>query len=409
MKKKRRSVNSYTEVELIQIAAKHKTKSDFFENERNAHRAAKILGCFDRCVAHMEEKQKPKGYWTKKLCRVEALKHRNRFDFFKNGSAAYQAAQDKGWLDEVCTHMVSKRKTKGFWREGINLILEAMKYESRIEFCKGSPGAYTAAQSMGVMDDICVHMRRIGNAQNKLVYAYEFSDKYVYVGLTFDMKNREKHRISSQTDAVTMYRNKSGLIPTLIIKTDFLPVREAAEKENEWVKQYSINGWTILNRMKPGAVGGNIILWTKGNCLKAAKTCASRKEFYSKHASAYGAALKNGWLDDCCSHFKGKRKPYKHWTEENILMVARDCKSRVDFENNYGSAYNAAMQKGILQMVCAHMAYLKKPNNFWNYERIIEFARNCESKNEFIKRYKDAYQAARNKKLHYQLYSDMEW
>src|ERR1700722_12070458 len=136
---------------------------------KEAVRAAKILACYNRCTAHMKEKQKPKGYWTKLLCHIDALKFKTRFEFFKNGSAAYQVAKRKGWLEEICSHMITDRKKNGYWRDETNLAVEALKYFSRNEFAKGSPGAYTAAQKMGVLRKICSHMPRLGNTHNKLV------------------------------------------------------------------------------------------------------------------------------------------------------------------------------------------------------------------------------------------------
>ena len=409
MERKRRPVNSYTFNELLRIARKYQNRTDFFNNERSAVRAAKILQWYDKCTAHMEEKQKPKDYWTKELCKIEALKFTSRFEFFKKGSAAYQAAKKKGWLDEICSHMIPIRKRQGFWQEEINLINEALKYTSRTEFARESPSAYAVATLFGVLDEICFHMPRIGNAKNKLVYAWEFADKSVYIGLTFSIKDREKRRACCHNDAVTIHRNKTRQTAKLKLLTDLLPVEEAVKEEIKYVDSYERKGWAILNRSKPGAIGGNIIIWTKKNCLRVARKCSSKKEFYTQYASAYDSARRNGWLLACYRHIKTIRKPPKYWTDENIQRVAFRCKTRSEFEKKYGSAYNAALQKRIMDKVCRHMKSIKTPNNFWTFKRIIEVAKKCESIQDFAKRHDNVYQAARINRWLNKIYKKMKW
>ena len=53
----------------------------------------------------------PRGYWTKERVLREASKYKLRSDFQKGSRGAYDRARDMGWLDEVCSHMKSKRKS----------------------------------------------------------------------------------------------------------------------------------------------------------------------------------------------------------------------------------------------------------------------------------------------------------
>lgn len=75
--------------------------------------AARRLGCIDKCVAHMKQTIKPDGYWTKERCYQEALKYKTRMEFCKNSGGAYVAATRNGWLDEICSHM--NHPKKGGW------------------------------------------------------------------------------------------------------------------------------------------------------------------------------------------------------------------------------------------------------------------------------------------------------
>ena len=78
-------------------------------------------------------------------------------DFERGVKSAYQIAYKNGWLDDVCSHMVSSRKPNGYWT--IDRIKEeALKYKSRNDFKKGSPSAYSKALANNLLDDVCSHM-----------------------------------------------------------------------------------------------------------------------------------------------------------------------------------------------------------------------------------------------------------
>jgi len=96
--------------------------------------------------------------WTKDRCQEEALKYKNKKDFLKNSSACCVSAYKNKWMEDICTHMVLKdRNKKGYWTKE-RCQEEALKYKSRYEFEKGSPGAYSAARKNEWRDDIFSHM-----------------------------------------------------------------------------------------------------------------------------------------------------------------------------------------------------------------------------------------------------------
>ena len=78
---------------------------------------------------------------------------------------------------------------------------------------------------------------------------------------------------------------------------------------NEWRKysQYSYkaaykNGWTesISNHMTRERQKNNY--WSLDKCKESAFNYNTKKEWISKCVSAYNAAWKNGWLNECCNH-----------------------------------------------------------------------------------------------------------
>ena len=53
----------------------------------------------------MERKLKPKGYWTLERCKEEALRYESRVEFMRGSGSAYNVVLRNKWLEEVCSHM----------------------------------------------------------------------------------------------------------------------------------------------------------------------------------------------------------------------------------------------------------------------------------------------------------------
>ncbi len=83
--------------------------------------------------------------------------------------------------------------------------------------------------------------------------------------------------------------------------------------------------------------------WTLENVKKEALKYSSRMGFYNAQGGAYGAATRNGWLDEVCSHMKDKRnKKHKlYWTKDKVIETALRFNSIKDFRKYGGGAYNA--------------------------------------------------------------------
>ena len=52
----------------------------------------------DEVCEHMIEKKKPNGYWTKTNCKKEALKYNSKTEFIKNASGAYDKVIEFGGM-----------------------------------------------------------------------------------------------------------------------------------------------------------------------------------------------------------------------------------------------------------------------------------------------------------------------
>src|SRR5436190_24365512 len=119
--------------------------------------------------------------------RATAAKYESRTAFRRDSPAAYAAAYMYWVMDLVCNHMKSLRRPD--WTPD-QIADEAKKYSSRSEFEKGNLGAYKAAHRRCLLDAVCGHMRPKGHRFKRAIYIYEFADKSVYVGLTYDYERR---------------------------------------------------------------------------------------------------------------------------------------------------------------------------------------------------------------------------
>jgi len=137
--------------------------------------------------------------------------------------------------------------------------------------------------------------------KKRCIYSYEFEDNSVYVGLTYNLNNRNhrhiKDNLSSVNERMKICENfKFNQL------TKFIDPMEAKEQEKKFIEKYKNEGWILLNKTGAGSLGGNILKWQYDDCKEEALKYKTRKEFSIKSRSAYISAYRNKWLDDICSH-----------------------------------------------------------------------------------------------------------
>ena len=296
--------------------------------------------------------------WTYDKCKEEALKYQTRSAFSKYSGSAYNHARSNKFLDEVTTHMIQGRKHSGYWTfEKCNE--EALKYDNKKLFNEKSASSYVIALRNSWLDEISSHMKILGNRYTRCVYVYEFSDNYAYVGLTYNIDERQRNRNNNITDAVTKHIKENKLIPLRKNLSKYIPVDEAVVLEEYYYSEYRKNGWFMLNKTKTGAVGGNATKWTKNNCVNVAMLSKNRGEFYKKYRCAYLSSFKNGWMSDIYVIFKTKENDA---FEHRKLLCKKNAKKYItkkEFKKNCDSDYRYAYKNGFLNEICEHMIYGK--------------------------------------------------
>jgi predicted GIY-YIG superfamily endonuclease len=345
--------NPYTDDELRQIASKYNSYSEFVKNDGGAQVAARNRGqeFYDDITKHFERMtRKP---YTFDEVKDAALKYTRLVDFQKEDPGPYHAAHRHGWLKDVSQHMIPQMESWDY--DKIKEI--ASKYPTKKEWRDGNGKSYHWALvnlSPEEYDEITSHMESLGNIAHRMIYSFEFPDKTVYVGLTFNSKKRFNQHLKSIKSAVNKHIKETGLTPIFKKHTDYISKEDAIKMEGEIEDQYRQNGWKILNIAKTGALGSSILKWTFDELQKEALKFKTRSEFSDQSPSAYSSAQRQGLLDDITKHMTLLKK-YKY-TYDQLRDVANKYTSLRDFREYDDGAYQSAKAQGWFDELTSHMS-----------------------------------------------------
>jgi predicted GIY-YIG superfamily endonuclease len=355
---KERKPNGYwTYDKCKEVASLCKSRKELNKKYKVVYNKIVSKRWINELCSHLDYINKPKGYWTLERCKEIASNYKNRFELQKEYNKVYNIIRINGLLDEYCKHMFFIHKPKGYWT--LERCKEAaLKCKSRKEFGTKYKTAYTVSRKNKWLDDICSHMILLGNIYKRFIYAWEFEDKSMYIGLTCNIEKRKKYHLNNKKSPVLKHIIKTNLIPKNIILTELLDVKNAQIEEEYYINLYKNNNWNLLNKAKAGALGG-YMKWNKESCKKAALKCKSKTDFIRKYSGSYGSSLKNNWLDEICSHMLPTQKPKYYWTKEKCQEVALKCKSRKEFNRKFGTAYKKSCDFQWLNEICSHMIQYK--------------------------------------------------
>lgn len=254
----RSKINYWTFEKCFEEALKYTTKIDFIKNSNNVYKIAWRNDWLKDITSHMVELQKPIGYWNnKENCINEALKYETRSEFRKHSSGTYSAVLLNNWLEDVCKHMIYKQKPHNYWTfERCKELVNNYKTISEVKIKNN--GAYKAILRNGWDEELFLNMSIVGSKYKRLIYAFEFTDKSVYIGLTYDSEERYRgHFINEHKNKSTPFKyfEKTNLNPEFKLLTDYVDVELAIKLEGEYLEKYRQDGWNILNKKKTGGIG----------------------------------------------------------------------------------------------------------------------------------------------------------
>lgn len=257
---------------------------------------------------------KKRHKWNIQALKLEALKYNSRHKFAIGSPGAYDAAFDDKIIEDICSHMqvnASKKHTKE------SAIEKAKKYKNKTEFRNKDYGTYKFLYKNGLLDSACLHMEKLGSYYKRLVYKIEFSDGSIYIGLTFNLNKRiNDHKTCGRFKRLFLVNSY-----TVTNITGLVPIEEARVKEAMLIEFYKNKGINVLNKAKPGGIGGIKRKWTYELVKSLASNEKHRSVFNKKYPSAYMAAIRNGYWKEISSHMEMRSTPRYGKIKSHIIRI----------------------------------------------------------------------------------------
>jgi hypothetical protein len=293
-------------------------------------------------------------YYDKNICKEVSLLCKNRREFYIKYPAAYDAAVKNNWIDQF---LPLSKKPANYWTYE-TCKSEALKYKTKKEFKEKCESAYKVILKNKWENELFSHLETIGNLKLRLIYAQEFPDFSVYIGLTGNIKNRSKNHVTIKKETVFKYMEQTNQKPYLKILTDYLPLDESILKEKEWVENYKKNNWKILNISKTGGIGKILTKWTIDTIKNESIKYKTKSEFKKNSYNAYCSMYKLKCQNEVCCHMN---KPYKSVSQFTL---------NGEFIQQYETTGDAHQKTGILQSnisSCCNGKYKTSGGYIWKY------------------------------------------
>ncbi len=288
------SFNTITYEDCVKFKEEHPilTRRDLSKDYARYAKAMKKFGCLDEFYPLQRS-------YAADLTREDCIRFREEhpdmtLTTLNKKYMVYSKAMRKfGLLDDL---FPDRRMTHEMYSDEY-LIAEARKYSNKKELREKAYWLERAIRSHKLQKKAYAHMEVLGNRKQRMIYAYEFPDHSVYVGLTFNYEKRGNDHKTEKSSAVRKYIKKTGLEPIRRKLTGYVPVKEAQILEGEFEEKYRKEGWKILNVAKTGGAGTTfnkaeygkaIELWQQGlTCVQIGKQLGvdrSTIEYHLRHA-----------------------------------------------------------------------------------------------------------------------------
>ena len=379
---------------VIKDASLYKTVADWRKQSPSAYAICCRNKWNDDACAHMSIVKRSNGYWTKERLLEEAQKYKTTADWSKGSPSSYSIAKKQ----KLIPPSMERALVHGKWTKA-NIAKVAKECKTRGEFKSTHPSAYSIAGDKGWLDDVCKHML------NKAPW---FGPRVIREYLTsHDIKNVVEHKFR-QYPEVARYpfdfylpdfnlvieyhgrqhkegwlrdkENAKAIQARDKIKKDFavrqginyleldsltkVPLLKALE--SELVKLAGKNKISFVREPRKLTkeelkMLDTAFIWNDEAVKKAISKCKTVKEFREKYQSAHDYALKHGIWTELSKPLK-RITEHGKYTKEYVSKMAKECLTRNEFKLKHKGAWAAAQRNGWLIEVCKHMpTHTQKP------------------------------------------------
>lgn len=185
------------------------------------------------------------------------LKYDNLKSFDIENKSIHRLIYYNNWQELITNKFERKQE---IWTKE-KLLKLSLQCNNRNDFKNKFSAAYHWALRNNMLDEICEHMKIIGNInQNdflRIVYIYLFPNKTIYIGISKDFNKRHKDRKYYPNDSAQKYINEMNLIPEIKFLSDYIKTEEAQKLERFYIEKYKNDGWNVLNKNSGGSIGGS--------------------------------------------------------------------------------------------------------------------------------------------------------
>jgi hypothetical protein len=340
-------VAHYSKDDCAQVAKRFHTRGSFAKDEPRYYEHARTKNWLNDITRHMAlPGNHGRQGRSKEECAIEAKKYSSRSEFFLKARGHYKRATQLGCLDEICAHMALLRH-EPFSKE--DCVKAAGLCSSRSEFVAKYHTIYAYAHRNGLLDEVCAHMKPKGGGHGlntRGIYAWEFSDRSVYVGLSWDSSiegKRYSDHLEGKGTGIVRSKIDSGCTYLYIDFGIYYHEDIAGNMEAKKIEEYHSDGWIILNQNKPGALGGGKLKWTNEELKSLADKYDRFSDFRRENQRAYWVILERG-KQDLLHHMKRDR--HDSYTHEELVSMISRFSSVEDFKNAYPDALKALYRYG---------------------------------------------------------------
>jgi len=333
---RKKQVNGFSsDAKVMDEAAKFSSTAEWADKSSSSYAVAKKRGLVPASM--------PRGLihnkWTKSQIAKVAKECKTRGEFRSTHPSAYSIAIDKGWLEDVCAHMLSTAPWFGPRVIREFLISHDINFISEYKF-------------------------REDSAIKK--YPYDFYLPDFKMVIEYQGKQHKKGWFNNSEDAAAIqlrdkvkrdYALKIGLNyleldqvtrKTLVSALD-LELRTISKKSNLPMRSEprELTEFELKDIETP-------FKWNNASLTEAIDSCRSIKEFRQKFPSGYDYALKNDLWAELGSKLT-KITNHGKYTKQFVNEIASTCSTRNEFKIKSKGAWAAAQRNGWLDEVCAHM------------------------------------------------------
>lgn len=322
----------------MELASPFTNPKQFQKADVNAYNAVIKKGFNKIVFAHMEYlvKRLPEGGVTKSEAKKIAKKYPSRRQFRKKDFAIYILAKGKGWLDEIIP--IDEKYKKHDRKEVEKIFREA---NDRKEIQENNLWAYRYAQRHGLLGKLTKNLKRKRKTSGR-IYAIEFEDKSVLVGLSVDTKVRISHHFADSY-ASKMNKNmaenlKEGLKYRVKVFPKVYKLEVLSKKETIKKNEYKRKGWRILNIAKTGGLGGGELKYSREDIIKIIEKSKIEylRDFKIAHKGLFQCLKKNySDLMPLLEKFKNRIQ----WNESKVRLIIPFMKNISYFKSKYIGAY----------------------------------------------------------------------